>query len=284
MREWRHSNAGQYINMKKIFIAVLINFIIVVNAWAQSNQPWQGKKGAVVLTYDDAINEHLDNAIPVLDSLGLKATFYVTAFSPSMQTRLNDWKKLAVSGHELGNHTLYHPCIGGKGREWVKPDYDMNNYTVRRMIDETRMTNLFLQALDGITKRTFAFTCGDMKVGDSSFINGMKDDFVAARAVRAEMHKINEIDLLNVDCYLVNGESGTQMAEWAKKAIETNSLLVILFHGVGGGNGLNVSTPAHREFLQFLKKNEKDIWIAPMLDVAEYIKAWQSKAKATTNK
>ena len=55
------------------------------------------------------------------------------------------------------------------------------------------------------------------------------------------MHKINEIDLLNVDCYMVNGETGAQMIEWAKKAMETNSLLVILFHGVGGGNALNVS-------------------------------------------
>jgi sialate O-acetylesterase len=128
-----------------------------------------------------------------------------------MQTRLNDWKNLATKGHELGNHTLYHPCIGGKGREWVKPEYDMNNYTVQRMIDETRMTNLFLHALDGKTKRTFAFTCGDMKIGDSSFINAMKNDFVAARAVRNEMHKINEVELYNVDCYMVNNHSFEQM-------------------------------------------------------------------------
>src|SRR6186997_1584167 len=261
--------------MKKslVFIALLLSMI----SYSQSDQPWHGKKYAVVITYDDAIDQHLDNAIPVLDSLGLKATFYLTAFSTSMQSRLSDWKKLAVNGHELGNHTLYHPCIGGKGREWVSPEYDMNNYTVRRMVDETRMTNLFLQALDGKTKRTFAFTCGDMKIGDSSFIYAMKDDFVAARAVRAEMHKINEIDLLNVDCYMVNGETSAQMIEWVKKAEETNSLLVILFHGVGGGNALNVSLPAHREFLQYLKKNEKDIWITPMLNVAEYIKKSHGK-------
>ena len=261
--------------MKNIFLLFLL--IASVASHSQHQHSWKGKKCAVVLTYDDAINEHLDNAIPVLDSLGLKATFYVTAFSPSMRTRLNDWKRLAVKGHELGNHTLYHPCIGGKGREWVKPDYDMNNYTVQRMIDETRMTNLFLQALDGKTKRTFAFTCGDMKIGDSSFINGMKNDFAAARAVRAEMHKINEIDLYNVDCYMVNGETGEQMIEWVKKAVATNSLLVILFHGVGGGNTLNVSLPAHRELLQFLKQSEKDIWIAPMVDVAEHIKKWQTE-------
>jgi len=262
--------------MKNTFLFITLLSIISLNSSSQSHQPWMGKKCAVVLTYDDAINQHLDNAAPVLDSLGLKATFYITAFSTSMRARMNDWKKLAQEGHELGNHTLYHPCIGGKGREWVKPDYDMNNYTVQRMIDETRMTNVFLQASDGKTNRTFAFTCGDMKIGDSSFINALKDDFTAARAVRNQMHKINEIDLYNVDCYMVNGETGAQMIEWTKKAIATNSLLVILFHGVGGGNALNVSIQAHREYLQFLKTNEKDIWIAPMIDVAAHVKAWQA--------
>jgi peptidoglycan/xylan/chitin deacetylase (PgdA/CDA1 family) len=265
--------------MKKLLLVILSGSLIFLDANSQSNLAWQGKKCAVVLTYDDAINQHLDNAIPVLDSLGLKATFYLTAFSNSMQTRMNDWRKLAVNGHELSNHTLFHPCIGSPGNTWLAPEYDMRSYTVRRMVDETRMTNVFLQALDGQTKRTFAFTCGDMKIGDSSFINAMKADFVAARAVRKQMHKINEIDLYNVDCYMVNGESGAQLIEWAKKAMETNSLLVILFHGVGGGNSLNVSLPAHREFLKFLKQNEKDIMIAPMLMVAEHIKSWQMRDK-----
>ena len=263
--------------MKKVLLAVLLGSFISLSACSQSIQPWQGKKCAVVITYDDAIDQHLDNAIPILDSLGLKATFYITAFSTSMQQRMNDWRKLAQTGHELSNHTLYHPCVGGPGRTWLKPEYDMRNYTVQRMVDETRMTNVFLRALDGKTKRTFAFTCGDMKIGDSSFINAMKNDFVAARAVRNQMHKINEIDLYNVDCYMVNGQTGAQMIEWVKQAIQTNSLLVILFHGVGGGNALNVALPAHREFLKFIKDNEKDIMIAPMLTVAEHIKDWQSR-------
>ena len=260
---------------KHLFMKNLLLFIVLVS-WlegsSQSGQPWNGKKCAVVLTYDDAIDQHLDNAIPVLDSLALKATFYVTGFSWSVQKRLNDWKKLATNGHELGNHTLYHPCIGGKGREWVSKEYDLNNYSVKRMVDESRMTNLFLQALDGKTKRTFAFTCGDMKIGDSLFINAMKNDFIAARAVRNEMHKINEIDLYNVDCYMVYNHSFEQMKEWVDKARQTNSLLVILFHGVGGGNTLNVDVQAHSQLLHYLKKNEKDIWIATMLETAEYIK------------
>src|SRR5439155_9288841 len=91
---------------------------------------------------------------------------------------------------------------------------------------------------------------------------------------------INEVDLYNVDCYVVNGETGEQMIEWVKKAMETNSLLVILFHGVDGGNSLNVSLSAHSRLLHFLKENEKDIMIAPMITVAEYIKTWQANNKA----
>jgi peptidoglycan/xylan/chitin deacetylase (PgdA/CDA1 family) len=265
--------------MKKTFLTMLLASALLY-VHAQFNIPWQGKKCAVVLTYDDAIDQQLDNAVPVLDSLGLKATFYISAFSRSMQTRMDEWRKLATEGHELGNHTLYHPCIGGVGREWVRPDYDMRNYTVQRMVDETRMTNVFLHALDGKTTRTFAFTCGDMKVGDSSFIEGMKNDFIAARGVRSMMHKIGDVNLYNVDCYGVNGESAAQLIEWAKEAMKTNSLLVILFHGVGGGNALNVTPAAHSEFLHFLKDNEKDIMIAPMITVAEQVNVWQSRDKA----
>jgi sialate O-acetylesterase len=261
--------------MMKIFFLVVLCLSALFNTHAQSPLPWMGKECAVVLTYDDAIDQHLDNAVPVLDSLGLKASFYIIASSPSIQTRMKEWRQLAVNGHELGNHTLFHPCDGGPGREWVKPEYDLRKYTVQRMIDETRMTNVFLQSLDGKTRRTFAYTCGDMKIGDSSFIVPMKKDFVSARAVRNEMHKINEIDLYNMDCYVVNGESGEQLISWVKKARETHSLLVILFHGVGGGNALNVSLPAHREFLIYLKQNEKDIMIAPMITVSDYIRSWQ---------
>lgn len=261
--------------MYRLFLSLII--LLALQSHAQNDQPWKGKKAAVVITYDDAINEQLDNALPVLDSLGLKATFYVTAFSTSVQTRLNEWKKLADRGHELGNHTLYHPCAGGPGREWVSRDHDMNNYTVRRMEEEIRMTNLFLQSLDGKTQRSFAFTCGDMKIGDSAFINGLKSDFIAARAVRNEMHPIGQVELYNMDCYVVNNHTAAEMKAWVDKAISSHSLLIILFHGVGGGNGLNVQVKDHRELLLYLHQREKDLWVAPLIETAAYIKEWQQQ-------
>lgn len=254
----------------------LVMLCLVVSI-CHAQLPWNNKKCAVVLTYDDAISQQLDNAVPVLDSLQLKATFYLTGYFA--KDRLADWKKVATKGHELGNHTLYHPCLGGKGREWVKPDYDLRQYTVQRMVDEARMTNVFLNTLDGKTKRTFAYTCGDMKIGDTAFIDQMKGDFVAARAVRNEMHTIDKIDLYNVDCYMVNNNTAEQMIEWVKKAEAANSLLVILFHGVGGGNSLNVQVNEHSRFLHYLKQRENNIWITTMLNAAEYINQFNTKNK-----
>jgi peptidoglycan/xylan/chitin deacetylase (PgdA/CDA1 family) len=265
------------IKMSKYSLLLIAGQFVFIIGMAQNSKPWNNHQAAVVLTYDDAIDQHLDNAVPVLDSLGLKATFYITGYSASVRNRMNEWKRLAAKGHELGNHTLYHPCVGGPGREWVKPDYDLSRYTVQRMIDETRMNNLFLQALDGKTKRTFAYTCGDMKVGDSSFMGAMKTDFIAARAVREQMHTIDQIDLYNVDCYLANGQTAEQMMEWVNQAIEKKSLLVILFHGVGGGNSLNVAVPEHGRFLRLLAGKQNNAWIAPMIEVAEYIKQYQAR-------
>jgi len=78
-----------------------------------------------------------------------------------------------------------------------------------------------------------------------------------------------------VDCYVVNNASFADMKQWVDKAMQTNALLVILFHGVGGGNSLNVSLDDHRRILSYIKQNQKNIYNAPMLEVAEYIGAWQ---------
>lgn len=268
-------------NMRKSYCAIVASLLFSAAASSQVLTPWKGKKAAVVITYDDAIDQQLDNAVPVLDSLGLKATFYITGFSASMQKRMNDWKQLAVHGHELGNHTMYHPCEGGRaGREWVRKDYDLYTYTLPRLLDEIRATNLLLQSMDGKTKRTFAFTCGDTKVHDSSFGGMIQNDFAALRGVRGQMHPLSRVNLTDVDCYVVNHHSAEQLMAWVDEAIQSNSLLVVLFHGVGGGNGLDVGISEHSRFLHYLSQKQNEVWVAPMVEVADYVKAEQAKQGA----
>lgn len=238
------------------------------------SKPWKGKKAAVVLTYDDALNVHLDNVIPALDSLSLKGTFYLTASSDAARNRIQDWRGAARKGHELGNHTLYHPCdASGPGMSWVKPEYDLSKYSLSRIQDEVRMCNAFLKSIDGRDKRTFAFTCGHKKIMEGEFMPTMTGDFVAARSVRHEMHSFDEQKLLDIDCYSMVEQTGQQMIALVKEAQKSGKLLVFLFHGVGGEHALNVSSQAHSELLHYLKEQQNDVYIDTMLNVAEHIRS-----------
>lgn len=122
--------------MKKILVSC---FLLVTSCFcfAQTATTWNGKQCAVVLTYDDGLNVDLTNAIPALDSVGLKGTFYISDYFNGLNAQISKWEKGAEEGHELANHTVWHPCEGGRaGREFVK-DYDLRFYTVKRMVDET---------------------------------------------------------------------------------------------------------------------------------------------------
>ena len=263
--------------MKRSLIVLLINFILVVYTKAQTSTAWNGKSCAVVLTYDDGLNVDLTNAIPALDSVGLKGTFYISDYFDGLKDQIFKWRKASEEGHELANHTVWHACEGGrKGREFVTPDYDLNNYTVRRMVNEIKTMNNILKAIDGKTKRTFAYPCGDTKIHDTSYIDGLRNDFIAARGVKPEMLPIDKIDLYNIGCYMINGQTGDQLIDLVKQAMSTHTLLIFLFHGVGGEHSLNVSLTAHSQLLHYLKQNEKQIWTAPMVDVAGYIKDHQT--------
>src|ERR1700749_4854037 len=116
--------------MKKLKLH--ITFLLLVcysTTHAQDTKVWNNKQCAVVLTYDDAIDVDLDNVVPALDSMKFKGTFYIIGSSPVVNKRMDEWRKAAKEGHELGNHALFHPCDGSlPGRGFVTPDNDLSKY------------------------------------------------------------------------------------------------------------------------------------------------------------
>ncbi|WP_245681319.1 polysaccharide deacetylase family protein [Arcticibacter eurypsychrophilus] len=240
------------------------------------NSLWNNKQCAVVLTYDDAISIDLDNVIPALDSLNLKATFYIIGSSPVVKSRMIEWRKAAANGHELGNHSLFHPCDGSlPGRDFVNLENDLSKYSLIRAINEIKINNTLLTAIDGQDLRTFAYPCGDLTVGGKKFYDELKGDFVGARGVSAGLQTATQVNLDNIDCYFINGQSAAYMINLVVQAQRSNTLLVFLFHGVGGGHNINVDLNEHSKLLHYLKNNEKDIWITTMVNAAKYIKKEQ---------
>lgn len=252
-------------------LLIMLITLVCLRSTAQTSKDWNSKRCAVVLTYDDAISVHLKYVVPALDSLGLKATFYLTCNAPAFTQHIVDWKRVAANGHELGNHTLFHPCAGGSaGREWVAPEYDLRDYTIRRMQDELRMTNAVLNAVDGKTKRTFAYPCGDLRIHDSLYLD--PKEFVAARGVEANLIGVHEKDIYNIGSFVVHEQTGEQLITEVKKAMAAGKAIVFLFHGVGGEHDLNVSLEAHSQLLHFLKAQEKEIWTTTFIELAEWIR------------
>lgn len=258
---------------------VLVVFMVLPNLRAQNQPelPWNNHTCAVSLTYDDGLNVHLDIVAKALDSAGFKGTFYIPVTSKPLFKRMDEWAAIAKNGHELGNHTMFHPCSGkSKGRDWVSEENDLDGYSVDQMVNEIRMANVVMKAVDGKEKRTFAYTCGDMAAGDTVFVGLIKDDFISARGVASRMNTFCGTDLFDVGAYMVMNQTGDELINLVKQAQKENTYLVFLFHGVGGEHSINVSAEAHSQLVHYLKANEKDIWVASFSEVTGYMQHQRS--------
>jgi sialate O-acetylesterase len=250
---------------------LIILLYLPLHAQTNNGFSWNGKECAVVITYDDALDVHLDNVIPYLNIKNIQATFYLPGKAASVSNRMDEWKMAAAYGHELGNHTLFHPCHGvSKNRKWVNPDYDLDIYTLSRLMDELNLANTLLKAIDGESKRTYAYTCGDLEVEDSIYTPLLSSKFIASRGVKKGINVPDEIDWFNLRIIGVHDVRAEELIKQVEHAREKNALLVFVFHGVGGGHGLNVSIDVHHKLIDYLQQNENYIWVAPLIEIAEY--------------
>lgn len=228
-----------------------------------------GKKAAVCLTYDDGLDCHLDIAVPALDKHDLKGTFYCTGYSTSLNRRIDDWRSIAKCGHELGNHTLFHPCDGRKF-DWLKPEYDLNSYSLDQLMNELRTANTLLKAVDGKAERSFAYTCTNYTINGMSFIDSVRTLFPSARGGGDLTENMNDLDLFYVPSWGVIDPTGEELIAYVEEARARGTMAVFMFHSVGGGY-LNVSEEAHGMLLDYLDRNRDHIWTDTFLDVMNYV-------------
>jgi len=255
--------------MKRFVIFLTFFLAFAIDGFAQFKWP-EGKKAAIVFTYDDGLDCHLDVAVPQLDEFGFKGTFYCTGNSHSLYNRLDEWREIAENGHELGNHTLFHPC-DGKRFDWVKPEYDLNKYTHEQIINELRAANTLLKAVDSKTERTFGYTCSDYVVGGIDFTGDIKNMFTAARCDGPVPETMEGYTVFKTPSWGVNSPTAEELIAYVEKAREKGTIAVFMFHSVGGGY-LNVGAEEHRKLLEYIKTNNKVFYTGSFLEVMRYIK------------
>ena len=121
-----------------------------------------GASAALSLTFDDGRSSQVTHAVPLLDSFNVKATFY--AQPENLLEELELWQQAIASGHEIGNHTIGHPCTGNFA--WVRYDgVVLESYDLERMRAELLQANDELEELLGVRPVSFAYPCGQTYVG-----------------------------------------------------------------------------------------------------------------------
>ncbi len=126
---------------------------------------------AVSFTFDDGLEIHLDAAMPLIEQYGFRGTFFVNPVAPCFTRRLDGWREAARRGHELGNHTLFHPAW--KSKPYVTPGNDIEHYTTDRMRIELEAASRLLEGLDGSHRRTFAYPCCNTVLGRPGVVKRM---------------------------------------------------------------------------------------------------------------
>jgi hypothetical protein len=239
-----------------------------------------GQKCAISLTYDDGLPVHYEYVGPALSKAGLHGTFNVLIRSDLLQ-HPEQWRRLAQSDHELANHTLFHPCRRQADNTWLEECYDLCDYTPERLRVELEIANLILHLLDGKRERTFGNTCCDTTIGrgdrEISMDKILGDLFIAARGpFNRQIADVNQgINLMQVGHFGADKQNMAyeDIQETIQRAVEMGGWAVFMIHGVGEGtHALYMEKSTHKKLVAWLAVNKADIWTAPFIEVAKFVK------------
>jgi len=242
-----------------------------------------GCSGAVSLTFDDGMASQLDVAIPMLNRHGLRGTFYVNprGSSPTAddwREPLARWREPSAQGHEVGNHSLTHPCsrafcdvAGARGLE------DMTIADIEADLDEAERR---LCEVLGPGPRSFAYPCYNDFVGEGptrqSYVPVVAKRFIAGR-VRGEFGNAPATCSLSHLWSLASERmNADEMVGLASNAALQKRWVIFTFHGIDCGH-LPISGFDLERLCTWLAQPGNGVWTAPVAEVAASILRWRGE-------
>ncbi len=260
--------------MHKLILSSLLliyHFSLFAQPSDSSIQWPDGKRMALSLSFDDGRPSQVDVGTPLFDRYDAKATFYLVP--SAVKQRLPKWKKAAKAGHEMGNHSLQHPCSGNF--LWAR-DKAIEKYTLEEMKTELKEANQQIAQMLGVTPTTFAYPCGQTYVGrgtqTQSYVPVVAELFTAGRGWLDEAPN----DPSYCDMAQITGVSmDTKDFEEIKTIVETAAAqglwLVLAGHDIGEEGRQTTRTAMLKTLIQYAQDPANGIWLAPVGEVADYV-------------
>ncbi len=262
--------------MRPLFATLALGVALLAPMLAPTpTQAWpNGARAAVVLTYDDAMASQLQTAVPALDAAGLSGVFFLSAVKA---TDIPAWRAAATNGHELANHTVFHPCLAATFP--ADPRYTLEAYTPASLLREIEQANVLLTAIDGEARHGFATPCGQTTAGGVDYIEPLRRSGLVrySRGVTATTTDlatdIHDLDRMKLPSRGFPADAtGRDLIAFAEAAVAGGGMAVFLFHGVGGEH-LPVSAEAHAELLAWLAARRDTVWTTTLSDAFDWADA-----------
>jgi peptidoglycan/xylan/chitin deacetylase (PgdA/CDA1 family) len=235
--------------------------------------PWPGgKKMGLSLTFDDARLSQADLGIPLLDKYGVKATFYIS--TDNMMQRVVEWKKAVATGHDIGNHTLYHPCTGNF--VWSK-NHALEDYTLEEMGNELDSASNLIKSILGIRPVSFAFPCGQTFVGRGvmtrSYVPLISEKFETGRGWLNEYANDPVFcDMSQLGGTELDGKSFEQIKSLIEEARNNGKWLILAGHEMNTGGFQTSLLSTIEAICEYANDPANGIWIDNVHNIAAYIK------------
>jgi sialate O-acetylesterase len=155
----------------------------------------------------------------------------------------------------------------------VPRGYTTQDYDLPRMRAELLETHELLAGLGVRAPYTFAYPCGETRVGKepTSYVGVVSELFVAARGIDARVADPAR-DSLDLVPACDGAKSAEELVAMVEAAEESGGWLVLLFHGVGGDH-LSVSLEAHEALLDHLSRRRDRLWTERFGAVAAHVRA-----------
>jgi len=214
----------------------------------------------------------------LLDQYGIKATFFVEA--PAIEKQLEGWKKAVASGHEIGNHTMTHPCTGNF--DWSRNNA-LENYTLKDMEKEMEDCNKRIEELLHVRAEVFAYPCGQKFVGrginTKSYVPLVAQHFLLGRGWMDEAANnpryCNFAQLTGIE---MDGKNFDQILPLLEEAKKKGQWLVLAGHEMGESGEQTTRLSMLKQLAEYVQNPANGIWVAPMGTIAKYIQN-QNKGK-----
>jgi len=257
---------------RKVVILILLAALVIPGAHAQASFSWpEGKKAALSLTFDDARLSQIDTGLAVLDAYDVKATFYVSPYS--MEERLKGWKRAVQAGHEIGNHSLNHPCSGNF--LWSR-EKALEDFTLEKMRVELEQANDRVEELVNVRPKSFAFPCGQKFVGrgqtTQSYVPLASELFESSRGWLDEAS--NDPGFCDMGQLLgmeMDGMEFDQIKPIVEQTIRDGHWLVLAGHEIGGPGSQTTRISMLQKLMKYAQDQNNGIWLAPVGTISQYV-------------